>query len=82
MAWMQFHFCQKLNFSRFKPLVKVTQAPKPCQKLHEMAKQLYTSLTSSSIMLGVTWSGVKHTITGLWSCGKLFLGVKNHKLLV
>ncbi len=44
-------------------------------ELHEwvfMAEQLHASLTSSSTMKSVGWSGVKHTDTGLWSSRNLF----------
>jgi len=37
-----------------------------------MAQQPHANLTAQSTMPRVGWSGVKHTVTGLWSSGNMF----------
>lgn len=46
-----------------------------------MAKRLHTSLTSPCEMQSVCWSGVNHSVPGLWSSGNVSFGVINHTSL-
>jgi len=46
-----------------------------------MAKHLHSSLTSTSAMLTVGCSGIKHTATGLKSNGDVFSGITNNNSL-